>query len=141
MAYIDRTYMETAFGAFELEKLTDRDGSAGAIVDAVLDQAIAGAEAEVNGYLTGRYALPLQQTPEILRPWTADIARYRLHTEIVPEAVQDRYERALQQLRKIRDGHLSLGDDNPELSAEPDTGGPQFEGDERIFDRESLKGF
>lgn len=141
MSYTSKTDMTSRFGARELEQLTDRDGTAGAIVDSVLDQAIATADAEINGYLVKRYSLPMATVPSQLATWAADIARFHLHTYTMPEIVQARYNAAIASLRQVAAGKHSLGDETPADSAPASPGVVTTDGPDRIFDRTSLKGW
>lgn len=45
----------------------------------MVDKAISHACQVADGYLAGRYALPLQSVPTLLNTWCGDIARYWLH--------------------------------------------------------------
>jgi phage gp36-like protein len=116
--YIDKSTMILLFGEKELAQLTDRDGSTGAIVDTVLDRAMATAESEVNSYISAAYTLPLPSVPEILKTFTGDIARYYLYDESPTDQVSKRYERAVSWLHDVAKGVVNLGfpntDDNPE---------------------------
>lgn len=120
MAYIDKPTMVLLFGSPELIQLTDRDGSTGTIVDAVLNQAMANAESEADSYLGSAYALPLPSIPDVLKSMVGDIARYRLWDKEASEEVQRRYERAIAWFRDIAKGVVSLGipttDEQPESS-------------------------
>lgn len=113
MAYIDQAYMILAFGESQLIDLTDRDGSAGAIVSAVLGLAIDQAEATVNSYVAKQYDLPLDPVPEALRTWSADIARYRLYTDACPEEIKARYQQTIEELKSVAAGDMPLGDETP----------------------------
>lgn len=119
--YIDKPTMILLFGEKELAQLTDRDGSTGAIVDTVLDRAMATAESEVNSYLGAAYTLPLPSVPESLKTFTGDIARYYLYDEQPTEQVVKRYERAVSWLRDVAKGVVNLGfpnsSDNPTESS------------------------
>ncbi|ANK79391.1 MAG: hypothetical protein TEF_00255 [Rhizobiales bacterium NRL2] len=140
MTYTTKADMTARFGARELEQLTDRDGQAGAIVDSVLDSAIATAEAEINGYLVKRYTLPLADPPAQLTAWAADMARYYLHVHSVPETVRTRHEAAVKGLQQVARGLMSLGDDDAGDSAAASEGAPEFTSPGRTFSRQSLKG-
>jgi phage gp36-like protein len=109
MAYIDKARMIAAFGNTELQQLTDRDGTVGAIVDAVLDPAMADAIAEVDSYIGARYSLPLPSVPDIIPVFACDIARWRLYDHGAPEEVQKRYDRAVSWLRDVSKAVVSLG--------------------------------
>lgn len=120
MAYIDKSTMVLLFGSPELIQLTDRDGSNGAIVDAVLNQAMTNAESEADSYLGAAYALPLPSVPDVLKSMVGDIARYRLWDKEASEEVLRRYERAIAWFRDVSKGVVSLGipitDEQPEAS-------------------------
>jgi phage gp36-like protein len=120
MAYIDKAAMILLFGEPELVQLTDRAGTAGAIVDAVLNLAMTNAESEADSYLGSAYALPLPTVPAVLQTMVGDIARYRLYDNRATEEVQKRYDRAVSWLRDVSKGVVSLGikstDPQPEAS-------------------------
>ncbi|QEW05654.1 gp436 family protein [Nitrincola iocasae] len=132
--------MINRFGEDELQLLTDRDGSLGAIADLVLDQAIADASAEIDGYLGGRYQLPLPTVPAVLTRICCDIARYLLHDEQAPEQLQKRYAEVVAFLRSLGKGEISLG--LPDTgSAGPSNNLAQIESAGSVFGRKQSKGF
>jgi len=106
--YATQQDLVARFGERELIQLTDRSGS-GAIDSAVLDAAIADASEEIDTFVGARYSLPLATTPQIIVRWCADIARYRLFDNDVPEAVQKRYDAARSALRMLVEGKTTLG--------------------------------
>ncbi|MER2537601.1 MAG: DUF1320 domain-containing protein [Azonexus sp.] len=121
MTYATQADLELRFGTRELAKLTDR--VAGAVIDAtVVTQALSDADAEVNGYLVQRYALPLSPVPSELVKVAGDIARYFLWGEKRSEAVKDGYEDALRRLREISSGRFKLVSSSP-LPAAPANNG------------------
>lgn len=80
----------------------------------LIDRAIEYACQVADGYLSGRYALPLKQTPTLLMHWCADIARYHLHKRRInaselPKPLQASYDDAIKLLGQVRDGKLHLG--------------------------------
>lgn len=86
---------------------------------AVLADALALAEDEVNGYVGRRYALPLVNgsgqpaaAPSLLKRLVIDIARYRqTGTEIMEtEAIRNRFKDAVRLLEQIARGEVSLGE-------------------------------
>lgn len=109
MIYIDKPSMIAMFGEQEILQLTDRDRSQGAVVDVVLDRAMATAESEANSYLGAVYTLPLPSVPEALRSFVGDITRYYLYDEQPTEQVQKRYDRAISWLRDVAKGLVKLG--------------------------------
>lgn len=81
---------------------------------AVVDKAITYACQVADGYLAGRYALPLQSVPTLLNTWCGDIARYWLHKRRInaselPKPLQTAYDDALKMLALVRDGKVHLG--------------------------------
>ena len=67
---------------------------------AVVDKAISHACQVADGYLAGRYALPLQSVPTLLNTWCGDIARYWLHKRRInasemPKTLQTAYDLSL----------------------------------------------
>jgi phage gp36-like protein len=98
------------YGEAEIAQLTDRDTPpSGAADEAVAERALLDADAEIDAYLAGRYALPLASPPPVLRRVACDIARYRLWDDRASEEVRLRYEDARRLLQAIADGHVALG--------------------------------
>lgn len=108
MPYNTKQNMIDRYGEEELIQLTDRV-AAGVIDDAVLNQGIADAAAEIDGYLGGRYQLPLAVTPPILTVYACDMTRYRLYDDAATEQVEKRYQDAIKFLRFAADGKVQLG--------------------------------
>lgn len=107
MTYAVQQDLVDRFGETELAQLTDR--STGAFVDvAVLNRALADADAEIDSYLASRYQLPLSSAPVALVRVAADIARYRLFDDRVTEAVRDRYQEAVAYLKQIAIGNVVI---------------------------------
>lgn len=104
--------MEARFGAREVIALTDRELT-GAVDDPVLQQALQDADAEISGYLVGRYTLPFAAVPAVLVGYACDIARYRLTgTEVTcTDDIESRYNKAVKFLTLVGRGDLSLGID------------------------------
>ncbi|NKF51366.1 DUF1320 domain-containing protein [Shewanella sp. WXL01] len=132
--------MVARFGEQELIDLTDRDGSQGSIVSDVLDTALASASALIDGYLAGRYQLPMTNALPVLADLCCEIARYKLYDEEAHEAVQQRFKDAERFLVKVSKGEISLGVDTAGESA-TSTDLPQIESAGSVFARDSAKGF
>ena len=108
--YAAKQDLVARFGENELIQLTDRT-NAGIIDETVLEQAINDANAEINGYLGGRYQLPLAIVPASIKPLCCDIARYKLYDDQSSEQVNKRYDAAIRFLSSVSKGHISLGID------------------------------
>jgi len=108
MIYCTVQDLTDRFSEAELTQLTDR-ANTGGIDYAVLDQAIADATAEINGYLTTY--LPLANVPANLVRIGCDVARYYLYDDAVTDQVQTRYDQAIKYLSQVAKGQISLGPD------------------------------
>ena len=108
MSYVTQADLETRFGADEIIRLADRNGDN--VADpAVVAAAISDADAIVDTYLSGRYALPLSPAPAIITRLACVIARYHLYGDKPSDHVEREYKAALETLAKIANGEISLG--------------------------------
>jgi len=115
--YVTQADMTTRFGEQEMIQLTDRTMPPAGIIDtAVLDMAIADANGLIDTYIKTRYPQPLASVPEPLKRKAADIARYYLHDDNVPDPVMNAYKAALGFLKDVAAGRASLG---PDASGNP----------------------
>lgn len=133
--YATRDDMVARFGEGEVISLTDR-GRTGAIDDGVLMAALADAGATIDGYIGGRYTLPLGTPPKILTGYACDIARYLLSGSgrMVTEDCRDRYRDAIRFLEHAAAGRVTLGG-MPGGGAAPVGQTVQFEAGTRVFAR------
>lgn len=133
MSYATQQDMINRYGEREVRLLTDRD-NLGAINAAVLAYALTQADAELDGYLQGRFSLPLASVPVLLVGIACDIARYRLAGTDIRETdpIRTRYKDAIKLLTSISKGELQLG-----LSAggqtAPETGAVRVVEGDRVF--------
>jgi phage gp36-like protein len=125
----------------DLIELTD-DNNVGVVDQAVIDKAIAAAGELIDGYLRGRYTLPLDPLPGLLKTLALDIVIYRIYTRRVrlapPEALTDRYKNSLKLLDQIATGKISLGTEALNGQDTPETGGAQSAAPDRVFTRDKL---
>jgi phage gp36-like protein len=109
MTYATQQDLVDRFGQTELVQLTDKElPLTGAIVAAVAARALAAADARIDGYLAGRYALPLAAVPPAIVEAACDIARFRLYEDRATEHIQKLYDDAVAYLVKLGTGKLSL---------------------------------
>ncbi len=108
MPYAVLSDLVARFGETELIQLTDRVGD-GIVDAAVVDQALADAGAVIDGYLAGRYLLPLASVPPILVSYACDLARSRMYHDAVPEVVAKRADEAVKFLAMLSQGKINLG--------------------------------
>ncbi len=107
MSYATSADLLTRFGEGELLRLAMTPS--GELDQATLQLALDDASALIDGYLAGRYPLPLTHVPSALVPICADIARHRLYGEQAPEQIAKRNEAALAFLKSVGKGELALG--------------------------------
>lgn len=132
--------MISRFGESELVEATAHaDPDTTVIVEGVLADALADADAEINSYLAARYALPLAEAPRVLVPVACDIARYRLWKERASDAVTERYKAAIAFLRDVSGGRASLGIAPPQTQQASQIGGVQIQAPCGRLTRDSLR--
>ena len=138
MAYATISDLITRFGQEAIDQLATRgDGDA---ADAeVVAKALSDATDEIDGYLRGRYPLPLDPVPSLVNLWCATIARYRLWGvhDAVPEAVLSAYTGAVKDLERVARGDITLpiADATAVLGTVRGTSAP------RVLTPERMKGF
>ena len=118
MTYATESDLVERFGFDELAQRTNRvDGLS--IDSVVLGRALLDADAEIDGYLATRYTLPLASTPAVLVRLSADLARYQLCGDKVPDSVRQRYVDAVAVLKRLATGEVQLAG----ITAVPAAGG------------------
>jgi len=110
----------------------------------VVAQVIDDAEQLVDGYLSGRYDMPLPIVPTILRQITRAIACHMLYARRpdgreLPQAVSDLYRTQIRLLEHIRDGRISLG--IPKGPTYPSSGEFKVISRPKLFDRSTLEDY
>lgn len=141
--YCTLTDITGAIPADDLIELTD-DASTGAVNQAVIDLAIADAGELLDGYLRGRYSLPLVPAPGLLKTLAVDVAVWRIYSRRVrlalPEAIDARYKNAIKLLEQIQSGKINLGI-GAIVTPQPASSGPQFSAPDRVFTRDTLSDY
>lgn len=140
MTYASQQNLIDRFGEDELIQLTDRE-NLGAIDAAVVARALADADAEINGYLSTRYTLPLSPVPAVLEKLACDIARYQLFENAVTEIVKQRYENAIRFLKDVAAGKVTLGVDGNGDTAATISNSVQISSTTPVFRRSESDGF
>jgi phage gp36-like protein len=129
-----------------VKQLTDDEG-ANEVVEDRVNQAIADADALIDGYLGGRHSLPLDPVPSLITKLAVDISIYNLYARKIdtelPKAVSERYQNAMKVLDQIQKGMVTLGVGN-EVSGASATGGTgtyrsNKTNDDRIFPKDELE--
>jgi phage gp36-like protein len=141
MSYASQADLVERYGAPMLIDLTDRASPpADAIDAAVVSRALDDADASIDGYLLGRYILPLTSTPPVLRDLAQAIAIYKLHRDTVSDKIGSDYTSALKTLALIASGTVRLNVAGVEPAASGATGVRTTDRDKPLT-TDSLKGF
>lgn len=109
MPYCTQAQLENRYGAALLVEISDRaDVPTGTIDADLITRAITDATALIDGYLAGRYALPLATIPALVTDLAQRIAIYYAHSNVASEKIGKDYEAALRQLKDIASGLIKL---------------------------------
>jgi phage gp36-like protein len=142
MSYCTPTQLEERYGADLLVQLTDRAEPATGQIDAtVIDRALADTDAEIDGFLAGRYQLPLATTPQMVTNLALAIAFYKLHRRETDDKTRRDYDDALKRLKDIQQGVFKLNVAGVEPASTTLGDAPQFEGPERVLTGGPMEGF
>ena len=113
MSYATRTDLEERYGASEL---TQRESvlAAGAVASALAD-----ADAMIDSYCAGRYAVPLSPVPPNLPGLACAIARYIILGDSATDMARKNYEDARAYLRDVQAGRALLESAAPLAGSAP----------------------
>jgi phage gp36-like protein len=92
----------------ELIQLTD-PAHVQVLDEDVVNMALVDASTVIDGYLAGRYPVPLDPVPPILVGYCCDMALARLYRDAIPEHKQRRADDAVKFLAAVAKGHINLG--------------------------------
>lgn len=141
MSYTSQDDLVERYSLNMMLNLTDRtDPPAGEIDAGAVARALADTDATIDGFIKGRYRLPLAETPALLRDLAQAIAIYKLHRETASEKVRRDYDDALKMLKQISDGVVRLDVEGvePESSG---SNGVKFSDRPRDMTPDNMKGF
>lgn len=135
MAYAAQTDLEDAFGADEVLQLADRGGDG--VADSGFVAAVLGrADSVIDGYVSGRYALPISPVPPALKAAACVLARYWLYDDAAPDRVRQDYEDVLAWLKDVAGGKALL--QLPVAGIAASAGSPAWDAPDRIFTFDTL---
>lgn len=141
MPYATLADLSARFGDRMLVALTDRgDVATGAIDTSVVDRALADTDAMIDGYLAGRYALPLAAVPTILTDLAQQIAIWKLHVAAADPKIEADYKDAMRALRDIAAGTITLSVAGVTPAGSGSSGARVAAGDP-LLTADTLKGF
>lgn len=112
MGYCAASDITAIISNSDLIQLTNSSGG-DTVVTSVITAAIDFADNMIDGYLRGRYTLPLTSTPDELKYIEVELVVYRLYSlrafAPVPENINERQKDAMKKLYDIQRGQFSLG--------------------------------
>ncbi|MEW5722886.1 MAG: DUF1320 domain-containing protein [Thermodesulfobacteriota bacterium] len=123
-----------------LVQLTD-DAGTGEVDEDVVDEALSLADGEIDSYLGRQYPVPLSPVPAVVRDAAVVLALCRLYDrrQGPPPDLDKRQDRVISWLKDLAAGRATLGDGDP--AGTPPSGAAEISSSERVFSRETLKGF
>jgi len=141
MPYATQAQLIDRFGEGRLIALTDRAPIPLGVIDAaVMARALADTDAVIDGYLAGRYALPLAATPALVADVAQAIALWKLHTSEPEAKVKADHDAAMRTLREIAQGIVQLSVAGIEPAASGNSG-VQITDRDREFTADNMRGF
>jgi phage gp36-like protein len=144
MSYAAPQDMINRYPNRDLVQLTNEDPTVTTINTTVLQQMLDDASAEIDGYLSGRFALPLTDVPQVLNRLACDIAMYRLQSLRPIHDLADarlRYDDATAMLTQVANGELALGLGSDGNETAIGQGVEQAAEPRRVFSRKRMRGF
>jgi len=141
--YVDKAGMIARYGEAKLIQLTDRGTPAtGAIVDAVLEAALADAAATIHGYArSAGYAVPFAPAPDMVAGWQAAIALYCLYRDDATDKATADWQAAIAQLKDLAAGRIVLQAAGAVAPAPAEGATILYDAPGRIMTGHSLEGF
>jgi len=146
MSYTTQAVLEQRYGAGDLKSWTDDDES-GSIDAAVVAQALAAADGQIDSNAAQHYVTPLtlgdSGTAAVVRLHAGSIAGYLLASRRpanVAENMRTQYEDATKWLQMLADGRVRLAGESAVSSGQP-TGGIVIAGGPAVIDRTTTDGF
>lgn len=126
-----------------LVQLSNDDPAAEQPNESVIQDGVRQAEELVDGYLRGRYALPLDPVPTVLRDAVVYLTRHWLYQRrpegAIPDAVKDSRKDTVKLLESIRDGVVTLG--MPSGQAAPEPGEIRVRARRQVFGDDRWRGY
>ncbi len=124
MRYCTLAEIRLSIPAQTLVWLSNDAEDATAINEDVVGEAVRSAEELVDAHLRGRYTLPMETVPTVIKDVTVNLTRHWLYTRRpegtdLPEAVTRTHKASLDILSSIRDGKLSIGASTGQATPEP----------------------
>ncbi len=140
MSYCTASQYADQFGETELIQRTDRDRD-GVADTGVYDRAAALADGEIDGYLAGRYQVPLTVIPPVVQRVAGYLTRYHLFAQGRTAEIREDYLDACKLLKNLSDGTARLGLPEQAAPATAESSSAAFDAAPRVFTSASLRDF
>lgn len=145
MRYCSLADLQLAMPQQTLVWLSNDDGAATELCLPIVEEAVRQAEELADAHLRGRYVLPMEPVPTVVKDIVVHLARHWLYARRpegseLPEAVTRTYKSALQLLESIRDGKITLGA-AATGEAQPEPGSFAVHARPRTFDDDLMRRF
>lgn len=134
--------LDVIIGNAFIEKPVQREE----LVAPLIDEAIADADGEIDGYLAKRYAVPLSPVPKVINKFSKDIAVYNLFSRMgIDEGTEEktylnRYNAAVRFLTLVAEGKVSIGADADGDPSSAAAIGFSAKSNPRLFTRGQMRG-
>ncbi len=142
MGYCELADLQKYMDQQSVVDLADDDGD-GVSDDGVIDEVIAAASAEIDGYISSQYSTPLTTVPAIVRRIAAKLSINELYLRRTEVRIPDKWDKEIDDVRKmlgkISTGTLQLGTSAPQATGDLCEAGRAET--ESTFNDTSLAGF
>lgn len=112
MDYCTSDDIEIQIGKNSLVQLTNDDNTQQTVDSVVVEEALIYSSTLIDGYLRGKYNLPLNTQFPLLRVIAIDICIYRLYSRRIytdmPETISENYKNAIRTLEQLKKGVITL---------------------------------
>ncbi len=112
MDYCTSDDIEIQIGKNSLVQLTNDDNTQQTVDPVVVEEALIYSSTLIDGYLRGKYNLPLNTQFPLLRVIAIDICIYRLYSRRIytdmPETISENYKNAIRTLEQLKKGVITL---------------------------------
>lgn len=120
MTYCNLNDIEIQIGTNSLIQLTNDDCNQQTVDTVVVEEALIYSSTLIDGYLRGKYSLPLNTHFPLLRVVAIDLSIYRLYSRRIytdiPETISENYRNAIRTLEQLKKGVITLEtDENTEV--------------------------
>lgn len=124
----------------DLSGYTPEEQAAAALALGKVNRALQDAQQTMDGYLGGRYQLPLTNAPEVLERIACQLARFFLYDDQATEMIEKGYKDSVDFLKGVSRGDISLGITEAGASAQH-SATAEMVSDGRVWGRDSSRGF